>query len=169
MNTGWTGGAYPAGERIKIAYSRALVRAATSGALTGVPFTRDPVFGFEVPEHCPDVPDELLHPAEHLERPERLRRQGRRAGQAFAANFAAYADQAGGGGGRRSRRRPAGPAGVADTVMVQDWDQPPDPLNRGPGGSGSAPGAWPAGSNRGRMAPVLVRWLAWDARAARFG
>jgi phosphoenolpyruvate carboxykinase (ATP) len=94
VNTGWTGGAYPAGERIKIAYSRALVRAATSGALTKVPFTRDPVFGFEVPEHCPDVPDELLHPRSTWSDPSAYDAKADELATRFAANFAAYADQA---------------------------------------------------------------------------
>jgi phosphoenolpyruvate carboxykinase (ATP) len=94
VNTGWTGGAYPAGERIKIAYSRALVRAATSGALTKVPFTRDPVFGFEVPEHCPDVPDELLHPRSTWSDPSAYDAKADELAKRFAANFAAYADQA---------------------------------------------------------------------------
>ena len=94
VNTGWTGGAYPAGERIKIAYSRALVRAATSGALADVPFTRNPVFGFEVPEHCPDVPDELLHPRSTWSDPSAYDAKADELAKRFAANFAAYADQA---------------------------------------------------------------------------
>jgi phosphoenolpyruvate carboxykinase (ATP) len=94
VNTGWTGGAYPAGERIRIAYSRALVRAATSGALTKVPFTRDPVFGFEVPEHCPDVPDEVLHPRSTWSDPSAYDAKAGELAKRFAANFAEYADQA---------------------------------------------------------------------------
>jgi phosphoenolpyruvate carboxykinase (ATP) len=94
VNTGWTGGAYPAGERIRIAYSRALVAAATSGALTKMPFTRDPVFGFEVPEHCPDVPDELLHPRRTWTDPSAYDAKADELAKRFAANFAEYADQA---------------------------------------------------------------------------
>jgi phosphoenolpyruvate carboxykinase (ATP) len=94
VNTGWTGGSYPEGERIRIAYSRALVRAATSGALAGVPCTRDPVFGFEVPQHCPGVPDELLRPRDTWSDPQAYDAKAEELAKLFTANFAAYADQA---------------------------------------------------------------------------
>jgi phosphoenolpyruvate carboxykinase (ATP) len=94
VNTGWTGGAYPAGERIRIAYSRALVRAATSGALADVPCTRDPVFGFEVPQHCPGVPDELLRPRDTWSDPQAYDAKAEELAKLFTANFAAYAGQA---------------------------------------------------------------------------
>jgi phosphoenolpyruvate carboxykinase (ATP) len=94
VNTGWTGGAYPAGERIKIGYSRALVRAATSGGLKGVPFTRDPVFGFEVPRHCPGVPDELMRPRDTWSDPIAYDAKAGELAKLFTANFATYADQA---------------------------------------------------------------------------
>jgi phosphoenolpyruvate carboxykinase (ATP) len=94
VNTGWTGGAYPAGERIKIAYSRALVRAAMSGALKGVPFAPDPVFRFEVPEHCPDVPDELLQPRGTWDDQVAYDAKARELAGLFSENFAEYADHA---------------------------------------------------------------------------
>src|ERR671919_368939 len=94
VNTGWTGGAYPAGQRIKIAYSRALVRAATSGALEGVPFARDPLFGFDVPQHCPGVPDELLQPRGTWSDPSAYDAKAGELAKLFAANFAEYADHA---------------------------------------------------------------------------
>jgi phosphoenolpyruvate carboxykinase (ATP) len=94
VNTGWTGGAYPEGERIRIAYSRALVRAATSGALAGVPCTRDPVFGFEVPQHCPGIPDEVLRPRDAWSDSQAYDAKAQELAKLFAANFAALADQA---------------------------------------------------------------------------
>jgi phosphoenolpyruvate carboxykinase (ATP) len=94
VNTGWTGGAYPEGERIRIAYSRALVRAATSGALAGVPCTRDPVFGFEVPQHCPGVPDDVLRPRDTWNDPQAYDAKAEELAKLFTANFAPYADQA---------------------------------------------------------------------------
>ena len=63
INTGWVGGPYGIGKRISIRHTRALLNAALSGALDGVSYYTDPVFGFAVPEHCPDVPDEVLYPA----------------------------------------------------------------------------------------------------------
>jgi phosphoenolpyruvate carboxykinase (ATP) len=103
VNTGWTGGAYPAGQRIKIAYSRALVRAATSGALTDVSFTPDPVFGFDVPQQCPGVPDELLQPRGTWDDPSSYDAKADELAKLFASNFSEYADHA------SSQVRAAGP------------------------------------------------------------
>ncbi len=63
VNTGWVGGPYGIGKRISIRYPRAMLRAALSGALNGIEFKTDPVFGFEVPKTCPDVPAEVLDPS----------------------------------------------------------------------------------------------------------
>ena len=62
VNTGWTGGAYGVGERMSIAHTRAMLRAALDGKLDGVGFREDPNFGLLVPENCPDVPTEALNP-----------------------------------------------------------------------------------------------------------
>jgi len=63
VNTGWTGGPYGVGKRISIKYTRALLDAALSGKLDKVEYRRDKIFGFEVPLSCPDVPAEVLEPA----------------------------------------------------------------------------------------------------------
>ncbi len=62
VNTGWVGGAFGVGERMKLKYTRAMLHAAISGALEGVPVAPHPVFRVLVPESCPDVPSELLDP-----------------------------------------------------------------------------------------------------------
>ncbi|MEW5735923.1 MAG: phosphoenolpyruvate carboxykinase (ATP) [Thermodesulfobacteriota bacterium] len=62
MNTGWVAEPYGQSERVSIALSRALVRAVVSGALDSVAFEQDPVFGYQVPVTCPDVPEQLLNP-----------------------------------------------------------------------------------------------------------
>ncbi len=62
VNTGWTGGAYGVGTRMKIAYTRAMLDAALDGKLAGVATARHPHFGLHVPEACPDVPSEVLDP-----------------------------------------------------------------------------------------------------------
>ena len=62
VNTGWSGGAYGVGKRMKISYTRAMIRAALSGALDQVMFDRDPVFNLDVPASCPGVPVEVLKP-----------------------------------------------------------------------------------------------------------
>ncbi len=62
INTGWTGGSYGTGSRMKLAHTRAMIKAALEGKLDFAPFRKDPVFGFMVPEICPDVPYEVLNP-----------------------------------------------------------------------------------------------------------
>jgi len=64
LNTGWVGGPYGVGKRISIRHTRALLDAALTGKLLKVKYYEDPVFGFEVPKSCPDVPEEVLYPAE---------------------------------------------------------------------------------------------------------
>ncbi|MGE3177943.1 MAG: phosphoenolpyruvate carboxykinase [Vicinamibacterales bacterium] len=62
VNTGWTGGPYGVGSRMKIAYTRAMIKAALSGELDHVAYETDPVFNLEIPTFCPDVPAEVLKP-----------------------------------------------------------------------------------------------------------
>jgi phosphoenolpyruvate carboxykinase (ATP) len=61
VNTGWSGGAYGVGQRMKIAHTRALVRAALAGTLKEVPVRKENYFGLYVPESCPSVPNEVLN------------------------------------------------------------------------------------------------------------
>lgn len=63
INTGWVGGPYGIGKRISIHYTRSILDAALSGSLAGIEYSKDPIFGFMVPKHCPEVPDEILNPA----------------------------------------------------------------------------------------------------------
>ena len=60
VNTGWAGGPYGVGERMKLKYTRAMLNAAISGALNSAHFTPHPVFRVQVPASCPYVPSELL-------------------------------------------------------------------------------------------------------------
>ncbi|OFW13851.1 MAG: phosphoenolpyruvate carboxykinase (ATP), partial [Acidobacteria bacterium RIFCSPLOWO2_12_FULL_66_10] len=62
VNTGWTGGPYGVGQRMKIAYTRAMIRAALSGALDAVAYTKDGVFNLDIPTSCPGIPAEVLQP-----------------------------------------------------------------------------------------------------------
>ncbi len=63
VNTGWIGGPYGIGKRISIRHTRALLNAALEGRLSSVEFTTDPVFGFQVPKTCDEVPATVLNPA----------------------------------------------------------------------------------------------------------
>ena len=62
INTGWSGGPYGVGERIKIEYSRAMVTAALTGSLDIVKFSHNDIFNLDMPTECPNVPSEVLEP-----------------------------------------------------------------------------------------------------------
>ncbi|WP_420318737.1 phosphoenolpyruvate carboxykinase (ATP) [Ekhidna sp.] len=64
INTGWTGGEYGVGERIKLKYTRAMITAALEGKLDNVGYRTHSIFGAEIPLTCPDVPSEILSPRE---------------------------------------------------------------------------------------------------------
>ena len=76
VNTGWSGGPPGEGNRIRLSYTRAMVRAILNGSLTHGSFLADPVFGLMVPQSCPGVPAEVLRPRRELEEPWRVRQQG---------------------------------------------------------------------------------------------
>ena len=62
INTGWSGGSYGTGNRIKIAYTRAMLKAALEGNLDNIETFKDPFFGLQVPKSIPGVPEEILNP-----------------------------------------------------------------------------------------------------------
>ncbi len=62
VNTGWSGGAYGTGSRMKLSHTRAMITAALEGKLDNVEYTTHNVFGLAMPNTCPEVPDEILHP-----------------------------------------------------------------------------------------------------------
>jgi phosphoenolpyruvate carboxykinase (ATP) len=63
VNTGWTGGPFGVGKRISIHYTRAMLNAALEGKLDKVDYRKDKLFGFAVPQACPEVPDDVLDPS----------------------------------------------------------------------------------------------------------
>ena len=62
VNTGWSGGAYGVGSRMKLSYTRAMITAALNGELDSVQYEVHPVFGLQMPTTCPNVPTEILNP-----------------------------------------------------------------------------------------------------------
>jgi phosphoenolpyruvate carboxykinase (ATP) len=90
VNTGWTGGAYGTGTRMKLSLTRAMLRAALSGSLDKGQFTRDPVFGFEVPASVPDVPSNLLSPRSTWADPHAYDAQAKKLATMFKENFQQY-------------------------------------------------------------------------------
>ncbi len=87
VNTGWSGGAYGTGKRMEIAYTRAMVRAALDGRLAEVTTTPDPNFGLNIPQVCPDVPNEVLQPRETWGDKDAYDTAARDLTQRFEANF----------------------------------------------------------------------------------
>jgi phosphoenolpyruvate carboxykinase (ATP) len=95
VNTGWTGGPYGTGERMNIAHTRTIVRAALDGTLASVTMRVDPTFGIEVPTICPDVPDAVLDPRGTWADPIAYDRAAAKLARMFADNFEAFADGVG--------------------------------------------------------------------------
>lgn len=62
INTGWTGGPYGVGSRMKLSYTRAMITAALKGELNNVQYHQDPIFGLSMPAAVPGVPSEVLNP-----------------------------------------------------------------------------------------------------------
>jgi phosphoenolpyruvate carboxykinase (ATP) len=93
VNTGWTGGPPGIGRRMELAHTRAMVSAALGGLLRDVPFQPDPVFGVLVPQSCPGVPPELLHPRNTWKDSAAYDQRARQLATLFQANFRNYATQ----------------------------------------------------------------------------
>jgi phosphoenolpyruvate carboxykinase (ATP) len=90
VNTGWTGGPFGEGSRMKLGHTRAMVTAALSGALEEVSYRRDPVFGVRVPEAVPGVPPGVLNPRATWRDAAAYDSQARRLAEMFRKNFAAF-------------------------------------------------------------------------------
>jgi phosphoenolpyruvate carboxykinase (ATP) len=87
VNTGWTGGPYGEGQRMPIAATRALLRAALNGALDDVEYRTDPIFGFDVPAEVPGVEPALLDPRSTWRDPEAYDEKARYLATRFKENF----------------------------------------------------------------------------------
>lgn len=92
VNTGWVGGPYGIGKRISIRYTRALLNAALNGKLADVKYKKDPIFGFEVPMTCPNVPDDVLDPSISWHDKKEYDRRYRDLAMRFVQNFGKFTD-----------------------------------------------------------------------------
>ena len=92
VNTGWVGGPYGIGKRISIRHTRSLLNAALSGKLDKVKYYKDPIFGFEVPKTCPDVPDNVLEPWSSWPSREEYDKRYRDLAARFQENFSKFVD-----------------------------------------------------------------------------
>jgi phosphoenolpyruvate carboxykinase (ATP) len=94
INTGWSGGAFGVGSRMKLKYTRAMVDAIHSGALRSVDTVEDPIFGLAVPTGCPGVPSEVLIPRNTWKDPAAYDKTAHKLAHLFAENFKQYEDVA---------------------------------------------------------------------------
>ncbi len=94
VNTGWSGGAYGTGSRIKLSYTRAMITAAMLGQLDQVEYEQHPIFGLNMPTSCPDVPSELLNPRNTWADVHAYDHQAQSLADRFVANFEAFAEHA---------------------------------------------------------------------------
>jgi phosphoenolpyruvate carboxykinase (ATP) len=95
VNTGWSGGAYGTGRRIKLAHTRAIIDAIHGGALAASPTRRDPVFGFDVVTACPGVPSEVLWPRDTWADKAAYDAAAKKLARLFVDNFQKYEDGTG--------------------------------------------------------------------------
>ena len=92
INTGWTGGAYGTGHRMKLGYTRAMITAALEGQLNDVEFHKHPIFGVEVPASVPGVPEEILEPRNTWADKEAYDKTANDLAHKFVDNFQRFAD-----------------------------------------------------------------------------
>jgi phosphoenolpyruvate carboxykinase (ATP) len=93
VNTGWTGGPFGVGHRMRLSHTRAMIGAALSGSLDAAPMRRDPVFGFEVPTAVPGVPDAVLDPRATWADGAAFDAQSAKLAAMFQANFRRFEPQ----------------------------------------------------------------------------
>jgi phosphoenolpyruvate carboxykinase (ATP) len=113
VNTGWSGGSYGTGSRMKLAYTRAIIDAIHSGELANAPTEKDPIFGLHIVTACPGVPSTSLVPRNTWENPASYDTTAKKLAGLFVKNFEQFA------GGVSVEVRAAGPAGVAAAGAIQ--------------------------------------------------
>ncbi len=91
VNTGWSGGPYGIGNRMKLGYTRAMITAALRGELDAVSYTEHPVFGMQMPESCPGVPTNILDPRSTWNNTVAYDEKSKDLATQFVRNFEKYA------------------------------------------------------------------------------
>jgi phosphoenolpyruvate carboxykinase (ATP) len=90
VNTGWTGGPYGTGNRMKLKHTRAMISAALNGQLNEVDYKTHPVFNLQMPVSCPNVPSDVLDPRNTWECPGQYDDQANNLAALFIQNFEQY-------------------------------------------------------------------------------
>lgn len=88
VNTGWSGGPYGVGSRMKLAYTRAMVTAALNGVLDVMNYKHDKIFNLEVPQSCPGVPKNIMNPRDTWEDKKAYDEAAKKLAAMFQENFA---------------------------------------------------------------------------------
>jgi phosphoenolpyruvate carboxykinase (ATP) len=94
INTGWTGGPYGVGSRMKLAYTRAMITAALNGELDNVEYETHPIFGLQMPKSCPNVPSAVLNPRETWADKDAYDGKANDLAEEFIRNFEKYSSKA---------------------------------------------------------------------------
>jgi len=92
INTGWSGGGYGVGSRMKLSYTRSMVKAALDGTLKDVQYTQHPIFKVAVPMTVPNVPSEILNPENTWRDKEEYKLKARELATKFSANFSKFSE-----------------------------------------------------------------------------
>jgi len=95
VNTGWSGGAYGTGKRMKLAYTRSIIDAIHSGGLAKAPTTTDPIFGLPTVASCPGVPSEIMIPKQTWSDPAAYEATAKKLAGLFRKHFEPYSADAG--------------------------------------------------------------------------
>lgn len=90
INTGWIGGGYGLGERIKLSYTRSMIKSALNGDLNDVEFEEHPIFGLWMPSACPGVPSHILNPISTWQDRSDYEKAANTLLDAFVSNFKQY-------------------------------------------------------------------------------
>jgi len=90
INTGWSGGSYGVGNRMKLDHTRAIITAALEGKLDIVNYETHPVFGVSMPVSCPNVPAEILNPRNTWDDKSAYDAKAKNLAQQFIDNFKKY-------------------------------------------------------------------------------
>ncbi len=94
INTGWTGGPYGVGSRMKLKHTRAMITEALEGRLDAVSFVQHPIFGLAMPTTCSNVPDEVLNPKDTWSNKEAYDAKATELAKSFKKNFAQFSSYA---------------------------------------------------------------------------
>jgi phosphoenolpyruvate carboxykinase (ATP) len=94
VNTGWTGGPFGVGSRMKLRYTREMISSALEGKLENVEFIQHPVFGLQMPVECQNVPSEVLNPRNTWKDKEAYDKKANQLATSFKENFEKFEKQA---------------------------------------------------------------------------